>query len=99
MGVVKENMSKKLLILLAIVLAASAPLAPKANAMSFSIAVGDQGYYYGPHYWHEGYYWVWVPGHWRHGYWVHGHYARRGAYNSYYGRHHFQHHRIYTDIH
>ena len=57
-------MKKKMIVLLAVVLGATAPvLAPKAQAIDFSISIGDRPYYYGPHYWHEGYRWVWVPGH------------------------------------
>jgi hypothetical protein len=85
-------MKTKILILLAAIVAVTAPLAPQAKAIDFSISVGDRPYYYGGGYWHEGYYWVWVPGHEsRHG-WVRGHYVRRGAYNRVYARTHFRHH-------
>ena len=87
------NMKKKIIVLLAIVLSAGAPLAPKAEAIDFSISVGDQGFYFGPNYWHEGYQWVWVPGYRYRGRWVHGHYQRRGAWNRAYARRHYRHHR------
>ena len=72
----KEYMKKKILIFLAVVLAIGTPLAPQANAIDLSISVGDRPYYHGGGYWHEGYYWVWVPGHYSHsrGGWVPGHY-------------------------
>ena len=86
-------MKKKILMLLAVVLAAGTPLAPQARAFEFNISVGDRPYYYGPNYWHEGYYWVWVPGHRYHGGWTHGHYERRGAWDRAHARDHFRHHR------
>lgn len=89
-------MKKKILIGLAAVLAISAPLAPQASAVDFSISVGDRPYYYGPNYWHQGYYWVWVPGHHRHGRWVRGHYVRRGAYNRAHANVHFRHHHYWN---
>ena len=90
-------MKKKILIFLAVVLAVSTPIVPQASAIEFSISVGDRPYYHGGGYWHEGYYWVWVPGHEsRHG-WVRGHYVRRGGYNSYYARRHFRHHRVWVE--
>jgi hypothetical protein len=93
-------MKTKILILLGVVLAASTPLAPQANALDFSISVGDRPYYHGGGYWHEGYYWVWVPGHWgHHHHWVQGHYVRRGGYNSYYAHRHFRHHRVWVNTH
>ena len=88
-------MKKKILIGLAAVLTISAPLAQQASAIDFSISVGDRPYYYGPHYWHQGYRWVWVPGHRnRYGRWIRGHYERRGAYHRaharvYYRNHHY----------
>lgn len=90
-------MKKKIIILLALVVAVSAPLAPQARAVDFSISVGDRPYFYGPRYWHEGYEWVWIPGH-RNGYgrWIHGHYERRGGWNRERARVHFRHH-IYWD--
>src|ERR1051326_1319071 len=76
---VKQSMKKKLLILLAAVVAVTTPMVPQSQAISFEIAVGDRPYYHGGGYWHEGYYWVWVPGHYSHrwGRWVPGHYVRR----------------------
>ena len=97
MHLVKRSMNKKILILLAVVLGVSAPLAPPAKALDFSISVGDRGYYHGPNYWHDGYYWVWVPGHRRYGRWIHGHYERRGRWHSEYARRHFRHHRVWVD--
>jgi len=69
---------KKLILVLAVVLGIST----FANAISISIAIGDQPYYvHGPGYWYHGGYYVWVPGHWawRHGHqvWIHGQYRLR----------------------
>jgi hypothetical protein len=93
---VKRDM-KKILILLAVVLAVSTPLAPQASAIDFSISVGDRPYYHGGGYWHQGYYWVWVPGHYSHsrGGWVPGHYARRGGYDRHHANIYFRHHRVW----
>jgi len=92
-------MKKKILICLAVVLAASTPLVPQANAIDFSVSVGDRPYYYGQGYWHSGYYWVWVPGHYsqRRGHWMPGHYVRRGGYNTEYAHRHFRHHRVWVE--
>ena len=92
-------MKKKILICLAVVLAASTPLVPQANAVDFSVSIGDRPYYHGGGYWHTGYYWVWVPGHYSHrrGHWVPGHYVRRGGYHSEYARRHFRHHRVWVE--
>ena len=74
---------KKLILLLAAVACLSSWFAPAAEALSFSIAVGDRPYYsHGPGYWGPGHvYYVWVPGHWRwhhhHKVWIHGHYRVR----------------------
>jgi hypothetical protein len=93
-------MKRKILILLAVVLAASTTVAPQAKAAELSISVGDRPYYHGGGYWHEGYYWVWVPGHWgHHHHWNQGHYVRRGGYNSYYANRHFRHHRVWLETH
>ena len=90
-------MKKTILILLAVVAALSAPLVQETRALEFTIGVGDRPYYHGAGYWHQGYYWVWVPGHYSHrrGHWVPGHYVRRGGYNSHYARHHYRHHRVW----
>jgi hypothetical protein len=92
-------MKKKILIFLAAVLAIGTPLAPQANAIDFSISVGDRPYYHGGGYWHEGYYWVWVPGHYSRyrGGWVPGHYIRRGGYHAEYARRHFRYHRVWVE--
>ena len=91
-------MKRKILFLLALVVAVSAPMVPRSEAVDLSISVGDRPYYHGANYWHEGYRWVWVPGHWRSGHrWVPGHYVKRGGYNSYYARRHFRHHRVYIN--
>jgi hypothetical protein len=92
-------MKKKILILLAAVLAIGTSLTPQARAAEFSISVGDRPYYHGGGYWHQGYYWVWVPGHYSHrrGGWVPGHYIRRGGYNARYGRTHFRYHRVWVE--
>lgn len=89
----KMNMKKKIIIMLAVVLAAGTPLAPRANAIDFSISVGDRGFYFGPNYWNEGYLWVWVPGYRHRGRWVHGHYERRGRWYREHAREHYRHHR------
>ena len=95
---VEEGMKKKILILLGVIVAVSAPLTQQAQAVDFSISVGDRPYYHGGGYWHQGYYWVWVPGHHSHRYgrWVPGHYVRRGGYNSHYARTHYRNHRVWT---
>jgi hypothetical protein len=92
-------MKRKILIVLAVALAASTPLVPQAQAIDFSISVGDRPYYHGGGYWHQGYYWVWVPGFYsqrRHG-WVPGHYNRRGGYNRSYANRHYRHHRVWVE--
>ena len=90
-------MKRKLLILLAAIVAVTAPLTPQAKAIDFSISVGDRPYYHGAGYWHEGYYWVWVPGHYSHRWhrWVPGHYARRGGFDPLHARIHFRNHRVW----
>lgn len=92
-------MKRKILILLALVVAVSAPMVPRSEAIDFSISVGDRPYYHGGGYWHQGYYWVWVPGHYsqRRHHWIPGHYVKRGGYNNYYARRHFRHHRVYIN--
>ncbi|MEY2548207.1 MAG: hypothetical protein QOD64_789 [Verrucomicrobiota bacterium] len=93
-------MKRKLLILLAVLVGVTAPIiAPEAKALDFSISVGDRPYYHGGGYWHEGYYWVWVPGHYSHrwGRWVPGHYVRRGGYDRAHARIHFRHHRVWMN--
>ena len=76
-------MKYKFAILLGVLFCAGAIIAPTpAQAIGFSIEIGDQPYYrHGPYYWHQGVRWYWVPGHseWRHGHrvWIHGHYAPR----------------------
>ena len=96
---VKYDMKRKLLILLAAVAAVATPMVEQAQAISFEIAVGDRPYYHGGGYWHQGYYWVWVPGHYSHrwGRWVPGHYAQRGAYNHAYARTRYRQHRIWVN--
>jgi hypothetical protein len=73
---------KKLVLLIAAFLILSGVFATPASALSFSINVGDQGYYtHGPGYWYGGVYYIWVPGHWsvrhHHRVWIHGHYRVR----------------------
>ena len=88
------SMKKKIIVALAVVLAATSPLfAPKAEAIDVSISIGDRPYYHGPHYWHEGYRWYWVPGHRYRGRWIRGHYERRGRYHRSYLRHRHRQHR------
>jgi len=88
-------MKTKILILLAVLMAVSAPLVPQANAIDFSISVGDRPYYHGAGYWHRGYYWVWVPGHYsyRRRHWVPGHYVRRGDWDRSHSRVYYRYHR------
>jgi hypothetical protein len=88
-------MKKKILILLVGLAAVSTPIAQQASAVDFSISVGDRPYYHGGGYWHQGYYWVWVPGHYSHsrGHWVPGHYVRRGGYDRHHANVHFRYHR------
>jgi hypothetical protein len=91
-------MKKKILIFLAVLVAASTPLVtPQANAAEFSISIGDRPYYHGGGYWHRGYYWVWVPGHYSHrrGHWFPGHYVRRGGYDRTHSSVYFRHHRYW----
>lgn len=88
-------MKTKIIVFLAIVLAVGAPLAPRAEAIGFSISIGDRGHYYGQNYWHQGYRWVWVPGYRHRGRWIHGHYVRRGGWNRAYARQHYRNHRHY----
>ena len=90
-------MKKKILILLAAIVAVTAPMVQQAEAIDFSISVGDRPYYHGGGYWHEGYYWVWVPGHYSRSWhrWVPGHYVRRGGFNAAHARIHFRHHRVW----
>jgi hypothetical protein len=92
-------MKTKLLILLAAIASVTAPMVQQAQALEFSIAVGDRPYYHGQGYWHQGYHWVWVPGHYSHrwGRWVPGHYVRRGGYNNAYARTHYRHHRVWVN--
>ena len=77
-------MKYKLAVLLGALLCAGALTPTPAQAIGFSIEVGDRGYYrHGPWYYYNGVRWYWIPGHWafRHHYrfWVHGHYAPRAA--------------------
>lgn len=88
-------MKKKIIILLALVLAAGTPLAPTANAIDFSISIGDRPYYHGAHYWHDGYQWIWVPGYRYRGRWINGHYERRGGWHRAHARARYRHHRHY----
>lgn len=92
-------MKKKIIVLLAVVLAAGTPLAPTANALDVSISVGDRGFYHGPNYWHDGYQWVWVPGYRYRGRWIHGHYERRGRWYMRHARARYRHHRHYDRRH
>lgn len=73
---------KKSILLCVALICLSGFLPPDANALSFSISLGDQPYYvHGPGYWAHGVYYVWVPGHWkkrgRGRVWIHGHYRVR----------------------
>jgi hypothetical protein len=94
-------MKKKILILLGVVVAVTTPMVPQSQALRLDIAVGDQAYYHGGGYWNDGYYWVWVPGHYSHAWhrWVPGHYNRRGGYNHAYARTHFRHHKVWVSDH
>ena len=86
-------MKRKLAILLTALLAAGVLGTRTANALDFSISIGDRPYYDGPTYWDDGYLWVWVPGHEHHHHWVHGEYVRRGEWHREHAReHHHRHH-------
>ena len=91
-------MKRKILILLAAIVTVGTPMVQQAEAIDFSISVGDRPYYHGANYWHQGYRWYWVPGHYSHRYgrWIPGHYVRRGGYNSHYARQYYRNHRVYT---
>ena len=93
-------MKRKILILLAVVVGIGTAFVPQtAQAIEFSISVGDRPYYHGAHYWHNGYRWVWVPGYYsqRRHRWVPGHYVRRGGYRAEFARRHFRHHRVWVE--
>jgi hypothetical protein len=62
---------------------------PSAMAIGISIEIGDRPYYDGPFFWDEGYYWVWIPGHWEDHHWIHGHYVRQGVFHI---EHKYEHH-------
>jgi hypothetical protein len=86
-------MKNKLALICAALLAAMVAPKPNAEAVSFSISVGDRPYYYGPSYWDNGYRWVWIPGYYHHHHWVHGYYARRGRWHAVHAyEHHYHHH-------
>jgi hypothetical protein len=75
-------MKYKLAVLLGALLCAGPMASTSSQAAGISIEIGDRPYYNrGPHYWHHGVRWYWIPGHWRwrHGHrvWVHGRYAPR----------------------
>jgi hypothetical protein len=91
-------MKKKILILLAAIVAVTTPMLPQTKAAEFTISVGDRPYYHGGGYWNEGYYWVWVPGHYSHswGRWVPGHYIRRGGFNAAHAHVRFRHHKVWV---
>jgi hypothetical protein len=75
-------MKKRLALLCVLLLGICGIAVPMAQAISVSVAVGDQPYYvHGPGYWYGHAYYVWVPGHWRWYHhqrvWIHGHYRVR----------------------
>jgi hypothetical protein len=75
-------MKKKLVSLLVALICLIGIATPDANALSFSISLGDNPYYvHGPGYWVGPVYYVWIPGHWRwrrhHRVWIHGYYIAR----------------------
>ena len=75
-------MKKLIISLFVALLCLSGVFGPNANALSFTIGIGDRPYYvHGPGYWAGGVYYVWVPGHWawrrHHRVWIHGHYRVR----------------------
>lgn len=74
-------MKHKLAILFAALLCLGSVTAT-AQAVGFSISIGDQPYYtHGPYYWNGGVRYYWVPGRWvyrhHHRVWVHGYYGPR----------------------
>ena len=76
-------MKTKFAVLTVAVLSLCALIPTSAMAIRFYVEAGDRPYYtYGPRYWHEGYEWLWIPGHWSryHHVWIHGHYARHGGF-------------------
>jgi hypothetical protein len=74
---------KRLFALFFAVLLTLGGFASTANAVAFSVSVGDRPYYaHGPYYYVGPTRYVWVPGHWtwRHHHhvrvWVHGYYVQ-----------------------
>lgn len=75
-------------LLLIALLAGTMALPTAAQAIGFSIQIGDRPYYtHGPRYWNGDYEYIWVPGHRRGRKWIHGHY-RRGEHRRHHGRRH-----------
>src|ERR1700680_2478613 len=93
------NMTKKLGVILAALLAAGALIGPNAKAIDIAINLGDRPYYDGPRYWEDGYEWVWVPGFREHDHWTHGHYERRGEWRREHAHEHHEHHHHHDDDH
>src|SRR5690349_14269393 len=77
-------MKKTSVILLAVLLALGAVVAPAAKALNFSIELGDRPYYDGRDFWDWGWHYIWVPGHWEHHHWIHGYYVREWEWNGRY---------------
>jgi hypothetical protein len=87
-------MKTKLAALIVALLSICLVARPSVMAIGISIEIGDRPYYDGPFFWDEGYYWVWIPGHWEDHHWIHGHYVRQGVFHieHKYEHHHHKHH-------
>lgn len=75
---------KKLMLIVALAIAALTGLMPSTSRAQIAIEIGDRPYYTrGPWYWGPGHRvrYYWVPGHWSwrwgHRVWIHGHYVER----------------------
>src|ERR1700704_3684457 len=75
------TMKTKLAALIVALLSICLVARPSVMAIGISIEIGDRPYYDGPFFWDEGYYWVWIPGHWEDHHWIHGHYVRQGVFH------------------
>ena len=72
-------MTRRILLIIALVAAATVIRVEEANAQRIYVHVEDRPYYrHGPHYWRDDVRYVWVPGHRTHsGRWVRGRYVAR----------------------
>ncbi|MEP6822884.1 MAG: hypothetical protein ABI946_11090 [Chthoniobacterales bacterium] len=82
-------------LLLTGLLALTMALPTAAQAIGFSIELGDRPYYsHGARYYRGDYEYIWVPGHRRGRRWIHGHY-RRGERRRHFDRN--RHHDVRFD--